>query len=161
MESCPCGSEIDFARCCDLLISGKREAETAESLMRSRYCAYVQVEIDYIYNTTHKDQRGQFNRKESEAWARKTEWHSLEICRTEAGRAEDQTGLVEFIARFRNKGKLAQHPEVAKFKKEEGKWYFYDGHAPLYEQVVREGAKVGRNAPCPCGSGKKYKKCCA
>ncbi|MYI33930.1 MAG: hypothetical protein F4112_13315, partial [Holophagales bacterium] len=26
--------------------------------------------------------------------------------------------------------------------------------------VVRPGAKVGRNAPCPCGSGKKYKKCC-
>jgi len=26
--------------------------------------------------------------------------------------------------------------------------------------VVREGAKVGRNDPCPCESGKKYKKCC-
>ena len=26
--------------------------------------------------------------------------------------------------------------------------------------VVRESAKVGRNDPCPCGSGKKYKKCC-
>jgi len=25
---------------------------------------------------------------------------------------------------------------------------------------VRSGAKVGRNDPCPCGSGKKYKKCC-
>ncbi|MFW5854163.1 MAG: HEAT repeat domain-containing protein [Thermodesulfobacteriota bacterium] len=28
------------------------------------------------------------------------------------------------------------------------------------ETVVREGPKVGRNDPCPCGSGKKYKKCC-
>jgi len=28
------------------------------------------------------------------------------------------------------------------------------------QQVVRAGAKVGRNDPCPCGSGKKYKKCC-
>jgi preprotein translocase subunit SecA len=28
------------------------------------------------------------------------------------------------------------------------------------QQVVRGGAKVGRNDPCPCGSGKKYKKCC-
>ena len=26
--------------------------------------------------------------------------------------------------------------------------------------VKREGKKIGRNAPCPCGSGKKYKKCC-
>ena len=29
------------------------------------------------------------------------------------------------------------------------------------KMVVRKGPKVGRNAPCPCGSGKKYKKCCA
>jgi preprotein translocase subunit SecA len=28
------------------------------------------------------------------------------------------------------------------------------------QQVVRTSAKVGRNDPCPCGSGKKYKKCC-
>ena len=28
------------------------------------------------------------------------------------------------------------------------------------ETVVHEGPKIGRNDPCPCGSGKKYKKCC-
>jgi len=33
-----------------------------------------------------------------------------------------------------------------------------DGDKP--ETVKREGKKIGRNAPCPCGSGKKYKKCC-
>ena len=27
------------------------------------------------------------------------------------------------------------------------------------KQVIRDGEKVGRNDPCPCGSGKKYKKC--
>ena len=31
--------------------------------------------------------------------------------------------------------------------------------AKLNQPVKREGDKVGRNAPCPCGSGKKYKKC--
>jgi uncharacterized protein YecA (UPF0149 family) len=32
----------------------------------------------------------------------------------------------------------------------------------LHERLVAEGAtpKVGRNEPCPCGSGRKYKKCC-
>ena len=34
-----------------------------------------------------------------------------------------------------------------------------DGQAP--QPVRRVGPKVGRNEPCPCGSGKKYKKCCA
>jgi preprotein translocase subunit SecA len=28
------------------------------------------------------------------------------------------------------------------------------------QQVVRSGERVGPNEPCPCGSGKKYKKCC-
>ena len=26
--------------------------------------------------------------------------------------------------------------------------------------IVHDGPKIGRNDPCPCGSGKKYKKCC-
>jgi len=30
----------------------------------------------------------------------------------------------------------------------------------VVKTIVREGPKVGRNDPCPCGSGKKYKKCC-
>jgi preprotein translocase subunit SecA len=31
---------------------------------------------------------------------------------------------------------------------------------PAAATIKRDGAKVGRNDPCPCGSGKKYKKCC-
>ena len=34
------------------------------------------------------------------------------------------------------------------------------GETQQVQQVVRGAAKVGRNDPCPCGSGKKYKKCC-
>ncbi|MGA7853965.1 MAG: SEC-C metal-binding domain-containing protein, partial [Candidatus Acidiferrales bacterium] len=37
---------------------------------------------------------------------------------------------------------------------------FQAGAAPVEApKPVRSGAKVGRNDPCPCGSGKKYKKC--
>jgi len=32
--------------------------------------------------------------------------------------------------------------------------------APLHDKPAYAGAKTGRNDPCPCGSGKKYKKCC-
>ena len=34
------------------------------------------------------------------------------------------------------------------------------GDMQTVQQIVRSGQKVGRNDPCPCGSGKKYKKCC-
>ena len=41
--------------------------------------------------------------------------------------------------------------------------YFYDDralYAPNTTPYARNSAKIGRNDPCPCGSGKKYKKCC-
>jgi preprotein translocase subunit SecA len=34
------------------------------------------------------------------------------------------------------------------------------GEQPAQQKTVVRGKKVGRNDPCPCGSGKKYKKCC-
>jgi SEC-C motif-containing protein len=50
------------------------------------------------------------------------------------------------------------HHERSEFKKRDGQWYFMDGK--LVQEPVRAADKVGRNDPCPCGSGKKYKKCC-
>ena len=37
---------------------------------------------------------------------------------------------------------------------------FAGGKAPAKKASVKKAEKVGRNDPCPCGSGKKYKKCC-
>ena len=54
-----------------------------------------------------------------------------------------------------------KHHERAQFELLDGTWYFLDGIPVTPKQFVREQPKVGRNDPCPCGSGKKYKKCCA
>lgn len=54
-----------------------------------------------------------------------------------------------FIARFEA---LSQGPQALK--------QLDDSPGDLPEPVVRDGPKVGRNSPCPCGSGKKYKRCC-
>jgi SEC-C motif-containing protein len=160
MDNCPCGSGIEYVQCCRPYIQGDENAPTAEALMRSRYCAYVKSEIDYIYHTTHPSKRSQFNHDESLEWSRKAEWKSLEILRTESGGVEDETGIVEFVALYHEKGKAVRHHEVAEFTKENGHWYFVDGQAPKPAQVVRQGPKIGRNDPCPCGSGRKFKKCC-
>lgn len=160
MELCPCGSGSDFDDCCNPFLQGQQTPLTAESLMRSRYTAYVKTEIDYIYETTHPSQRSKFNRQESLQWSQNTDWQSLEICRTEKGSATDDTGVVEFVARYREKNKAVNHHEIAEFKKEGERWFFVDGHAPKPVQSIRQGPKIGRNDPCPCASGKKYKKCC-
>ncbi len=70
------------------------------------------------------------------------------------------TGLVEFTARFKTEGKEHEHVEIAVFGREDGRWV-YAGSANGPGKTVRhEKPKPGRNDPCPCGSGKKYKKCC-
>ncbi len=160
MELCPCGSEQPFSACCQPFLDGAQAAPTAEALMRSRYTAYAKTEIGYIHDTTHVSQRAKFNREDSAAWSERADWHSLEIVRTEGGGPDDTDGIVEFVAQYREKGKMCRHHEVAEFKKEEQKWFFVDGRSPGPVQTIRKGPKIGRNQPCSCGSGKKYKKCC-
>jgi len=160
MEACPCGSGETYTNCCEPLISGAQQAQTAEALMRSRYTAHVITAVDYIYETTHPKQRGSVNRESVEKWSKSAEWLGLEINGTEEGGPEDTKGIVEFTARYREKSKKIEHREVAEFQKSDDRWYFVDGRPPQVEQSIRQGPKVGRNDPCPCGSGKKFKKCC-
>jgi SEC-C motif-containing protein len=49
---------------------------------------------------------------------------------------------------------------VSRFLKQDGEWYFVDGQLVAPKTEKRNQPKVGRNDPCPCGSAKKYKKCC-
>jgi SEC-C motif-containing protein len=161
MESCPCGSGLEYAQCCEPLITGVKTPETAEALLRSRYSAYAKKIVDYIVDTTHPDQQEPDSRKTVEKWAKNTEWQRLDIVACEAGEIGDDEGEIEFKAGYTEKGRRRKHHELAKFKKLEGRWYFYDAGTPRIEQFVRSSPKVGRNEPCPCGSGRKYKKCCA
>lgn len=160
MEDCPCGSAIAFADCCKPLIEGEQPAETAEALMRSRYTAHATKAFDYIFDTTYPDSRQEDDRKSTAAWSKRLDWQRLEIRSIVDGGPDDDTGTVEFIARYRKSGKAFDHHEIAEFVRQDGRWYFKDGQAPQVAQVVRQGPKLGRNDPCPCGSGKKYKKCC-
>jgi SEC-C motif-containing protein len=66
---------------------------------------------------------------------------------------------VEFTIRFRREKQDLIQTELASFRRENGEWLYVDGEInPKGPQ--RMVSKVGRNDPCPCGSGKKAKKCC-
>ncbi|HJV66735.1 MAG TPA: YchJ family protein [Geomonas sp.] len=160
MEQCPCGSGLAYTECCEPIIRGVRPAETAEALMRSRYSAYVKVETDYIFETTHPKHREGYDHAGTKEWAENAEWDSLEIISTKDGGKDDTVGEVEFIARFAEKGKPMVHHERAQFKKEKDAWLFTDGKPAGQGQQPIVSNKIGRNEPCPCGSGQKYKKCC-
>jgi SEC-C motif domain protein len=163
---CPCGSLKESTECCDLYISGRQIAPTAEALMRSRYTAHVIQAMAYLKETLAPEVRSQFKEKDVREWAN-SDWLGLEILSAEGNK-------VEFIAKYKSKGKVFEHHEVSKFRKIGERWFFVDGDSHVHEEgqghhhhhgpqepVVRESPKLGRNDPCSCGSGKKYKKCCA
>jgi len=117
-------------------------------------------EIPYIYQTIHPDFRSDWDEKSVTAWSKNAVWHGIDIVFTEAGGPTDDQGIVEFVARFSIRGDQMRHHERSVFEKIENRWYFKEGEFMTPKQVRRETPKVGRNDPCPCGSGKKFKKCC-
>lgn len=155
-DLCPCGSKTVESACCGPIIAGAA-APTAVALMRSRYTAYVRGAIDHVVATHTAASRGQLDVEAATRWSRDTVWLGLEIRATERGGPDDTAGIVEFIARgTTNNVPFAQH-ERSRFERIDSRWYYVDG------DLVREPAKrtitAGRNDPCPCGSGTKYKRC--
>lgn len=158
MSECPCGSEIAFDDCCAPYIAGDKNAPTAEALMRSRYSAYAVANAAYLKKTLAKHVSDDEELSDEEI--AKADWTALEIRGTEAGGEDDDIGVVEFTAFYTTKdGVDFIHRERSNFAREDGRWVYVDGVTTSNNQPVRV-EKVGRNEPCPCGSGKKYKKCC-
>ncbi len=124
--------------------------------MRSRYTAYVVRDVDYLIKTWHPSTRPISINPDTIP-----EWYGLQIMRTENGTASDDQGIVEFKATSLSHKKIWRLHEISRFQKEDGQWLYVDGDIKGDSPpVVRKGEKVGRNDPCTCGSGKKFKKCC-
>lgn len=152
---CPCGSGSQFGACCALYIDGA-PAPDAQALMRSRYTAYVVGALDHVAATHAPEVRDDFNRAEAERLARVCQFDKLEIRKVvEKG----DSAQIDFAIRFRRDHKDMMQVELADFRRENGRWLYAGGK--LSSQVAqRTVTRVGRNDPCPCGSGKKAKKCC-
>jgi SEC-C motif-containing protein len=159
MSICPCGSEKEFSKCCEPYINGKKSAPTAESLMRARYSAFATGAVEYIFKTHHESTKGTLDQDGIKSWALESTWLGLSIVETKEGGEKDSTGEVEFRCQFNYGGKDQYHHELSSFKKENGEWFFVDGKL-IDGTVKRTEPKIGRNDPCSCGSGKKFKKCC-
>lgn len=148
-ENCPCCSGLQYSLCCGRYLSGEQFPASPEALMRSRYTAYYQQNADYLLATWHRSHRSsQLRQALSESFS-DTQWQGLRIIACEAG-ANDNEAYVTFWARYIEKDRSDAIHERSRFVREDQRWYYIDGTAP----------QVGRNDRCPCGSEKKYKKCC-
>ena len=157
MTQCPCGSARELEACCGPIIEGA-PAPSPEAMMRSRYSAYALGKCAHLETSLAPSARSDFDMKSTETWANSVEWQGLTIVGTTGGKPGETAGTVEFIAKFSDKGAEQTHHENSRFELIEGNWLYVNGDV-LRKPVVRDTPKVGRNDPCPCGSGKKYKQC--
>lgn len=123
-EHCPCGTGIEYDRCCGVFHKDISKVETAEQLMRSRYTAFVKANGDYLMESHHSKTRPNRQKYEIVRWAMSVKWLKLEIENVIAGQLSDEEGEVIFNAfymeRFQNKC-LHEH---SKFIKENGHWVY-------------------------------------
>jgi SEC-C motif-containing protein len=125
---CPCGRlgakgrRLTFAQCCGPFLADHdgRPAPDAECLMRSRYCAFVLQDDDYLLATWHDS-----TRPSHVSFEPGTKWIGLEV--REHAVLDDTHAEVEFIARFRSGGRAERLHERSRFVKEDGRWFYVDG----------------------------------
>jgi SEC-C motif-containing protein len=155
LETCICGSSLYYLECCGRYHSGKHYPLTAEALMRSRFSAYARRDVSYLLNTWDTGKRPatiDFSKETAQ-------WQTLTIVNTKKGTAHDNKGIVEFKAFYQQDGEDYFMHEISRFLKSDSRWLYLDG-------IIKAAGRVsistdtGKNAPCACGSGKKFKRCC-
>ena len=148
--ACPCG-QGDYQYCCQPLHVGQAHAETASQLMRSRYSAFALQQIDYIVQTTALGQQASLDVDAIADWSKSNQWLKLEVLNSNE-KLDKNHAQVEFKAHYHDGKQTQIHHEISHFVQHQARWYFLDpttGQQPTMKQ------------PCICGSGKKFKQCCA
>lgn len=146
---CPCLSGKTYPDCCQPFHTGERQPETAELLMRSRYCAFNKGLLSYLIATLHPGKRQADDKQALQETIAATTWLGLKVVNHQ--QTDDDHAEVEFIA-FYQDNPIGQLHENSRFIRTENRWYYLDGETlpPI---------KLGRNETCFCGSGKKLKHC--
>ncbi|QIZ76332.1 YchJ family protein [Ferrimonas lipolytica] len=151
MNLCPCGSQRNYSMCCQPLHLDNAVASSADRLMASRYCAFVQGQAHYLLATHHANFRGELTESELANACQQTDFCRLDIIDVVH---QGDTAEVEFKAWYRESTGLGVLHERSRFVKEQGRWLYCDGDINQLSPMPQ------RNDPCPCGSTKKFKRCC-
>lgn len=123
---CPCGAAQTYAQCCGAYHSGAQHAATAQALMRSRYCAYVLNNFDYLCASWHPSTCPSDLGEHDDAQV-PTKWMGLNIKKSWQGEGADEA-FVEFIAKYKVGGNGVERlHEVSRFVREDGRWFYVDG----------------------------------
>ena len=123
-----------------LVYRKSEEFMNPKELMVSRYEAFVKKDWQYLVDTSVHQTLEELSHPTN------IEWLQLKVL-------DAYDNIVEFKAYYKEGDKLGVLHEKSTFILVDGRWKYKEGE--LFN------SKIERNEPCPCGSRKKYKKCCA
>lgn len=124
---CPCGKPLPYEKCCGQYIDASILPPDPETLMRSRYTAFVLGKIDYLAKTMKGKALKNFNFEGLESWLSQVTWQRLTVIKSKM--KTNIHGFVWFEARYLEKDIPKMICEKSEFKKIEGKWFYIDGKA--------------------------------
>lgn len=150
-QLCVCKSGQDYENCCQPFHMNQQFPENAAQLMRSRYAAYVLKNIAYIVKTTVPAQQKLLDQEAMLQWSQDTKWEGLDIIQ-HLPKVDKNHAQVEFKAYYQTDHSRQFHHELSTFTFIDGRWYFLDPTVDM---------SLTMKQPCLCGSGKKFKQCCA
>lgn len=153
--TCCCHSGKLLKDCCAPFLEGEAFPDTAELLMRSRFSAFQLKNTEYLLNSWDPSTRPAALSLEKD----ERRWSGLEVVKVIGGAISEERGVVEFKATYELGDDTYLFHEISRFVRSEGRWLYLDANFPFHGKIAHQGVPV-KNAPCPCGSGKKYKKCC-
>lgn len=111
---------LPFSVCCGPYLNESAPAPDAESLMRTRYSAFVLQRADYLLATWHSS-----TRPATLDFAPGAKWLGLEV--RSHKQLDPDHAEVEFIARYRESGRAVRLHERSRFLRESGRWFYVDG----------------------------------
>ncbi|MBK8447092.1 MAG: hypothetical protein IPL41_10560 [Micropruina sp.] len=114
--ACPCGGGR-YADCCASFLRREAWPDTAEQLMRSRYTAFALGDAEHLLRTWHPRTRPETLDLDDRAWV------GLEVTDTVDGAADDQLGIVGFVAHWRQGREAGRLVERSAFVRRGGRWF--------------------------------------
>ena len=121
---CPCGLNINYEECCGLFINSQQLPVHPEQLMRSRYTAFTEANMDYIQKTMRGPITKNNDIEQTRQWAKEVKWLKLEVLHSEINSLDPNQGLVEFEAHYQQNHQPHVIHERSLFKKIEGHWFY-------------------------------------
>ena len=163
--TCPCRLRAEdrkpYSACCAPYLEAGKPAPTAEALMRAATAPLRSARSIFFWTPSRLNRVMILTVRRWRIGPRSRsgkDWTSFPPNRARLATSRGLSNLSR-ISSWMAKQRAHRERSLFRFDEADGHWYFVE-EANRKPAPIVKGDQPGRNDPCPCGSGKKYKKCC-